>query len=421
MQITRPRGTNDFLPVDTAKWHYVEAIIRSVCRDYGYGEIRLPIFENTELFQRGVGETTDIVSKEMYTFTDRGDRSITLRPEGTASTVRAYLEHKMSALPQPNKLYYMGPMFRYERPQAGRYRQFHQFGVEVFGSRDPAIDAEVINLAMEIYSRLGLRDLEVHLNSIGCPKCRADHRAALEAFLAEKLDDLCGDCRDRFSKNPLRILDCKNPRCQTATKGAPTTMTCLCDECQDHFTKVKCYLDAAGTNYVINPRLVRGLDYYTKTAFEIIVQGIGAQGAICGGGRYDGLVASLGGPDTPGVGFALGMERIFPTLETQGITIEPEDKLDVFIIALGDAAREQAFRLLTDLRHRELKCEMDYLGRSMKSQIKAADKAGARVCLILGDDELSRGVAMLRTMADSQQREVPLEQAAEAVRACLAE
>lgn len=419
MLTTRPRGTNDFLPGETEKWQYLENLIRGVCRDFGYGEIRPPIFEHTELFQRGVGETTDIVSKEMYTFQDRGDRSITLRPECTASTVRAYLEHKLSALPQPNKLYYMGPMFRYERPQAGRFRQFHQFGIEAFGSSDPAIDAEVISLAMEIYRRLGLKGLEVHLNSIGCPVCRKTHRKALEEYLAERLTGLCADCRERFEKNPLRILDCKTPRCQELTKDAPTTLSCLCDECAAHFAGVREYLDAAGINYVIDQRLVRGLDYYTKTAFEIHVQGIGAQSAICGGGRYDGLVESLGGPPTPGVGFALGMERIFPTLETQGIEINVENLLDVFIVTLGEESKRKGFTILSDLRRQGLKAEKDYLGRSMKGQMKAAGKSGARITVIIGEDELTRGVAVVRRMADSQQREVPLEQLKEAIKETL--
>ncbi|MDD2496910.1 MAG: histidine--tRNA ligase [Desulfitobacteriaceae bacterium] len=408
MLTTRPRGTNDFLPGETEKWQYLEDLLRTVCREFGYREIRIPIFEHTELFQRGVGETTDIVSKEMYTFFDRSERSITLRPEGTASTARAYLEHKMYALPQPTKLFYMGPMFRYERPQAGRYRQFHQFGVEAFGSSEPAVDAEVIGLAMEIYRRLGLNGLEVHLNSVGCPNCRKKHREKLQEFLIKNLNEFCPDCRERFEKNPLRILDCKNAKCQELSQGAPTTLDCLCPECGEHFDKVKGYLDLAEIKYVIDERLVRGLDYYTKTAFEIIVKEIGAQSAICGGGRYDGLLESLGGEPTPGVGFALGMERIFPTLETQGINISIEKPLDVFVATLGDEADKVGFQILMKLRQEGVKSEKDFLGRSLKAQMKHAGRFNARITIIIGETELSRGVVVMRRMDTSEQIEVSL-------------
>jgi histidyl-tRNA synthetase len=413
---TRPRGTNDFLPGETEKWQYLEELLRTVCWEFGYREIRIPIFEHTELFQRGVGETTDIVSKEMYTFFDRSERSITLRPEGTASTARAYLEHKMYALPQPTKLFYMGPMFRYERPQAGRYRQFHQFGVEAFGSSEPAVDAEVIGLAMEIYRRLGLNGLEVHLNSVGCPNCRKKHREKLQEFLKKHLNGFCPDCRERFEKNPLRILDCKNAKCQELSQGAPTTLDCLCPECGEHFGKVKSYLDLAEIKYVIDERLVRGLDYYTKTAFEIIVKEIGAQSAICGGGRYDGLIESLGGEPTPGVGFALGMERIFPTLETQGINISIEKPLDVFVATLGDEADKIGFQILMKLRQEGVNSEKDFLGRSLKAQMKHAGRFNARIALIIGETELSRGVAVLRWMDTSEQSEVSLNNVVKAVK-----
>jgi len=405
---TRPRGTNDILPGETEKWQYLEQLLRSICTQYGYREIRTPIFEHTELFQRGVGETTDIVEKEMYTFTDRGQRSITLRPEGTASTVRAYLEHKMYALPQPTKLYYLGPMFRYERPQAGRFRQFHQFGVEVFGSADPAVDAEVIGLAGDFYRRLGLKDLEVHINSVGCPTCRPKHREKLQEYLRSGLGELCSDCRGRYEKNPLRILDCKNERCRRISKGAPTVLQCLCEECREHFQDLMKYLDLMGIKYLIDERLVRGLDYYTKTAFEIIVQEIGAQSAVCGGGRYDGLIESLGGQPTPGVGFALGMERVFPALETQGIEIPGEDLMDIFIVTIGEEAGKKGFQVLMDLRKEGIKAEKDYLGRSMKSQMKFADKFHAKYTLILGDDEIERGIAVVRDMGNSEQQQVCL-------------
>jgi histidyl-tRNA synthetase len=408
---TRPRGTNDFLPQETEKWQLVEKILREICAEFDYHEIRIPIFEHTELFQRGVGETTDIVEKEMYTFEDRGKRSITLRPEGTASTVRAYLEHKMSALPQPVKLYYMGPMFRYERPQAGRYRQFHQFGVEVFGSSDPGIDAEVIGLAMVFYQRLGLTGLEVRLNSVGCPKCRPTHRQLLQEFLKQDLEHLCPDCQGRFNRNPLRILDCKNPQCQKITTDAPTVLSSLCSECADHFTSVKEYLEMAGVKYQIDDRMVRGLDYYTKTAFEIIVQEIGAQSAICGGGRYDGLVESLGGPPTPGVGFALGLERIFPTLASQGIELSSRKMLDVYLVAIEEKGHKKAFQLLMNLRKMGIKAEKDYMNRSMKAQMKAANRFNVKYVLILGEDELARDVIMVRNMETSEQKEMMVSEA----------
>jgi histidyl-tRNA synthetase len=417
---TRPRGTNDFLPGETEKWQYIENILREICERFDYHEIRLPLFEHTELFQRGVGETTDIVEKEMYTFIDRGKRSITLRPEGTASTVRAYLENKLYALPQPVKMYYMGPMFRYERPQAGRYRQFHQFGVEVFGSADPGLDAEVISLAMNFYHQLGLKGLEVRLSSVGCPKCRPQHRESLQKFLEKDLHRLCRDCQGRYERNPLRILDCKNPECMGIGTNAPTILNNLCSECREHFDSVKKYLEVTGIKYRVDERLVRGLDYYTKTAFEIIVHEIGAQSAICGGGRYDGLVESLGGPSIPGVGFAMGLERIFPSLESQGIKITPEHNLDVFLIALGQEADKKAFQILMNMRLEGLKADKDYLGRSLKAQMKTADRHHAKYVLILGENELEKGTVVLRFMETSEQKEVPLEEALDLIRKQLA-
>lgn len=416
MLTTRPRGTNDFLPGETEKWQYVEQTLRDICREFDYHEIRFPFFEHTELFQRGVGETTDIVEKEMYTFMDRGKRSITLRPEGTASTVRAYLEHKLHALPQPVKLYYIGPMFRYERPQAGRYRQFHQFGVEVFGSSDPGIDAEVIGLAMAIYHRLGLKGLEVRLNSVGCPQCRPKHRDTLQEFLKNDLPRLCGDCQGRYEKNPLRILDCKNPQCREITAHAPTILHCLCPECREHFEAVQEYLEIAGIKYLVDERLVRGLDYYTKTAFEIVVREIGAQSAICGGGRYDGLMESLGGPPTPGVGFALGMERIFPALESQGIKISSDHALDVFLVALGQEAGKKAFQILMNMRLEGIKAEKDYMGRSLKAQMKMAGRFKVKFVLIMGENEMVKGTAVVRNMETSEQKEMPLHEAVDLVR-----
>ncbi len=408
MAVKRPRGTNDFLPEDTAKWQYIEQVMRDLCKDYGYEEIRTPIFEDTELFQRGVGDTTDIVQKEMYTFDDAGGRSITLRPENTAAAARAYIEDKLFANTQPTKLFYIGPMFRYERPQAGRFRQFHQFGVECFGTNSPAADAEIIALAWEFYRRLGLKDLEVHLNSVGCPNCRPAHRKQLQEFLKPRYDELCDTCKGRYEKNPLRILDCKSPVCQELTKGAPTTLDCLCDDCKEHFEAVKSYLDAAGIPYTIDNRLVRGLDYYTNTAFEIHMKGIGAQSAVCGGGRYNGLLEEIGDRSIPGVGYALGMERVFNSLKAQGIEIPVNNDKDVFIATLGENAGVPAFTILNKLRENGIKAEMDLLGRSLKAQMKYADKFNVKYTIILGDDEIAKGVACVRDMSDSSQTEVPL-------------
>lgn len=413
MATTRPKGTNDFLPEDTIKWQYVENILRESAKKYGFEEIRTPIFESTELFLRGVGETTDIVNKEMYTFNDKGNRSITLRPEGTASAARAFIEHKMHGCPMPVKLYYMGPMFRYERPQKGRFRQFHQFGIEAFGSNDPALDSEIIAFAMEFYKKLGLTGLKVRLNSVGCPKCRAEHKAKLQKMLRPHLDELCEDCRSRFEKNPLRIFDCKNEKCQALIEDAPFITDCLCEECSDHFEKVKTFLTAAGIPFEVDSRLVRGLDYYTKTAFEIILTEIGAQSAICGGGRYDGLIRDIGGQDMPGVGFALGMERVFAALEAGDIEIPLEKGTDVYCVALGDGAREKTFGWIMELRRQGLKAEMDYMAKSFKAQMKAADRETAKFVVICGDNELEKNEIIIKDMADSSQVAVSQEKVIE--------
>lgn len=403
-----PKGTNDILPGQIEKWHYVEGIIRQICKEYGYSELRTPVFEHTELFLRGVGDTTDVVEKEMYTFEDKGKRSISLRPENTASVVRAYVEHKLYAQPQPVKVYYLGPMFRFANVQAGRYRQFHQFGVEVLGSKDPAVDAEVITMAMDFYDRLGLKGLELHINSVGCPNCRPVHRQKLNDFLAPNLEGLCKLCQSRFSRNPMRILDCKEESCQVLSKDAPTTADCLCEECSDHFASVKRLLDSVGIKYIVDKRLVRGLDYYTNTAFEIMARDIGAQSSIGGGGRYDGLIEQVGGPPTPGIGYALGMERIISTMERQEVTFPGEGKIDIFIAALGDNAKTSAFELLYNLRRQGLTAEMDLMGRSLKAQMKQANRFDCKYTVILGDAELEKGIAVLRNMADGQQTEVAL-------------
>ncbi|MDR3598980.1 MAG: histidine--tRNA ligase [Desulfosporosinus sp.] len=416
MGIQRPKGTQDLLPGTVEQWQYLEATIRCVCRDYGYEEIRTPMFEATELFQRGVGQTTDIVKKEMYTFLDKGDRSMTLRPELTASVCRAYVENKLYGQPQPVKLYYIGPMFRYERPQSGRFRQFHQFGVEVLGADQPVVDAEVISLVWNLYQRLGLTQLEVHVNSVGCPTCRAKHRVQLQEFLVTRRNELCNDCQERFERNPLRILDCKNPSCQAATTGAPTTYDTLCPDCSTHFERVLVLLGLAGVVYRVNPRLVRGLDYYTKTAFEVMVEEIGAQSAICGGGRYDGLVEEIGGPSTPGIGFAMGLERVLTALQIQNKLPEEKPKQFAMLIALGEKAQNEGFSLLSALRAQGMPVSMDLLGRSLKTQLKAANRQGAQFALILGEEELERNVLLLRDLMLGEQMEVPLVEAVEQIK-----
>lgn len=406
MSIQRPKGTQDLLPGVVEQWQDLEEQIRKICKEYGYQEIRTPMFEATELFQRGVGETTDIVNKEMYTFLDKGDRSITLRPEGTASVCRAYVENKLYGGPQPVKLYYSGPMFRYERPQSGRYRQFHQFGVEVLGADKPMVDAEVITLVWDLYSRLGLKGLEVHVNSVGCPECRPEHKKKLQDFLAPRKEQLCKDCQSRFEKNPLRILDCKNPSCQEITQGAPTTLDVLCDECAEHFEELKRLLSAAEVQYKVDPRLVRGLDYYRKTAFEVLVEDIGAQSAICGGGRYDGLVQEVGGPPTPGIGFAMGMERVLSALNLAKAEQEEEAKEYLMFVALGEKAQSEGFALISRLRKKGIPVSIDLLGRSLKAQLKAADRNQAKYAAILGEEELNKGVVIVRNLRLGEQEEV---------------
>jgi histidyl-tRNA synthetase len=410
MLTTRPRGTNDILPGEVEKWHFLERQIRGICREYGYSEVRTPIFEHTELFLRGVGDTTDIVEKEMYTFIDRGKRSITLRPENTASVVRAYLEENLYAGPQPVKLYYCGPMFRYDRPQAGRFRQFHQFGVEVFGSHDPAVDAEVMAMAMDFYGRLGLRNLKLLINSVGCPECRPGLRQELQDYFRPKLENLCHNCRERFNKNPLRILDCKENKCAEAGEGAPVILDCLCQDCREHFEEVKRHLDLLDISYIVDRRLVRGLDYYTHTAFEITAEDIGAQSSIGGGGRYNGLVEICGGPPVPGIGFALGIERILLAMERQGIKLPGFARPDVFVVTAGAPAADAAFRMLFQLRYGGIPADKDYLGRSLKAQMKYAGKTGVRYAVIIGEEEMKKGVVVVRDMRTGGQETIAAEQ-----------
>lgn len=417
MLTNAPRGTKDILPDTVGDWNYVEGEIRELCRRFGYSEIRTPIFEHTELFQRGIGEGTDVVDKEMYTFTDRGERSITLRPENTASAVRAYLQNKLYAQSNLVKLFYIGSMFRYDRPQSGRMREFHQFGVEALGEANPAVDAEVILLAMNLLEGLGLKDLELSINSVGCPKCRSKYRTMLQDFFRDKLEDLCEDCRSRFERSPLRILDCKKDSDKPYMADAPKITDCLCEECADHFAKLKELLTSAGISFTHDPRLVRGLDYYTKTAFEIKYPPLGAQSAVAGGGRYDGLIEEMGGNPTPAVGFATGLERLLLALESQNLLPEKNRSVDAYVVALGETAQAEGFKLLNSLRQQGLSAAMDFAGRSMKAQMKQANKLGAKYSVILGEDEIAEGVVMLRSMEDSSQAKVPMAQVAEKIKA----
>ena len=417
MLTNAPRGTKDILPDTVGDWNYVEGEIRELCRRFGYSEIRTPIFEHTELFQRGIGEGTDVVDKEMYTFTDRGERSITLRPENTASAVRAYLQNKLYAQSNLVKLFYIGSMFRYDRPQAGRMREFHQFGVEALGEANPAVDAEVILLAMNLLEGLGLKDLELSINSVGCPKCRSKYRTMLQDFFRDKLEDLCEDCRSRVERSPLRILDCKKDSDKPYMADAPKITDCLCEECAEHFAKLKELLTSAGISFTHDSRLVRGLDYYTKTAFEIKYPPLGAQSAVAGGGRYDGLIEEMGGNPTPAVGFATGLERLLLALESQNLLPEKNRSVDAYVVALGETAQAEGFKLLNSLRQQGLSAAMDFAGRSMKAQMKQANKLGAKYSVILGEDEISEGVVMLRSMEDSSQAKVPMNQVAEKIKA----
>lgn len=410
MLTQRPRGTSDILPAETVKWQAVEDSMRQSFRRYHYGEIRTPIFEHTELFARGVGETTDIVSKEMYTFADRAERSLTLRPEGTAGVVRAYVENKLYGEPGLTKLYYIGPMFRYEKPQKGRERQFYQYGCEVLGSDAPAADAEVVALNLNILTDLGLTDLHLKLNSVGCTICRPNHRERMIAALTPYQDELCTDCQHRLTRNPLRIFDCKNRSCQAVLvkSGAPTILEALCEECSTHFTAVRQTLEAMDVTYELNDRLVRGLDYYTRTAWEITVP---THGTVAGGGRYNGLVATVGGPETPGIGFAGGMERALLVLEQQGGSAGGRGGLDVFVSVAHETAESAAMRLLQELRGSGLSADRDYLGRSLKAQFREADRQAAKFVAILGDEEVANQSVSLKNLATGEQQTVPLTEA----------
>ncbi len=410
MFIQVPKGTQDILPDDAPKWYYIENKIREVLTKYGYQEIRTPAFEYTELFIRGIGESTDIVTKEMFTFPDRKERSLTLRPEGTAPVVRAYLENEMGRASKVIKLFYIGSMFRCEKPQAGRFRQFNQFGIEVIGSKSSEVDVEVIMAALEIYEKLGLKNLEIVINSVGCKKCRVDYIQKLKKFLRNKKDLLCSECVKRYEKNPLRVLDCKKDSCQKIMETAPMITENLCPECKLHFEEVKSHLDDFKIKYHIDHKLVRGLDYYTKTAFEIVCKGLGAQNAIAGGGRYDDLVEELGGKPTPGVGFAAGIERMIMVMNQQKINWPKPKCIDIFIVKVSAENKDTAFRLLQKIRNSGLSADLDYSNGSLKSQMRIANKIGARYTIIVGEEELSKDMVTLRNMQTKEQKKVKLDE-----------
>ncbi|SNB45315.1 histidine--tRNA ligase [Geobacter sp. DSM 9736] len=405
MAITGIKGFNDILPGEVEKWQHIEATARRIFELYGFAEIRIPILEKTELFARSIGDATDIVEKEMYSFVDKGENRVTMRPEGTASVMRAFIEHKLYAADQVAKLYYMGPMFRYERPQKGRYRQFHQIGAEVTGVTDPKIDAQVLSMLCHFFAELGLNEPRLEINSLGCKECRPVYRNALKEFLARKIDQLCEDCTRRYDTNPLRALDCKSAGCKEATAGAPSVLDHLCQGCADHFASTRRYLEGVGTAYAINPRMVRGLDYYTRTTFELVTGLLGAQSAVAAGGRYDGLISELGGPQLPGIGFAMGVERVALLLDGREFRRRP----DLFIAAIGEAAQFEAFRLMNSLQQLGVSVEIDYEGKSLKSQMRRSDKFNSRFTLIIGEDELSRGTAVIKNMDAGVQKDVELD------------
>ena len=409
MFISAPKGTKDLLPDQVYKWHYVENKFSDICKRYGFKEIRTPMFEHTEVFARGIGDTTDVVQKEMYTFNDHAGRSITLKPEGTSGAVRAFIEHKQYAEVQPTKYYYNTDCFRYEKPQAGRLRHFHQFGIEVFGTSDMLADAEVISLGYDFLTELGITEIQLRINSVGCPDCRRKYRDALKEFLKPRYDELCNTCKDRYERNPMRILDCKSEICKKIVENAPRMLDYLCDDCRNAFEELKTNLTSMGIEYVIDPNIVRGLDYYTKTAFEFVTTKIGAQGTVCGGGRYDHLIEELGGPPIPGVGFGLGIERLIMLMEANDVKFPEESRPEVFIAVMGDAAKSFGLKLCRELRQKGVIAEMDTLSRNIKGQFKYADRLGAKYTLVIGEDELKKGVVSLKDMAKSEQREIKIE------------
>lgn len=405
--INIPKGTKDVLPSESYKWHYVERIARETADLYCLNEIRTPTFEHTELFLRGVGDTTDIVNKEMYTFRDKGDRSITLKPEGTAGVARSFIENGLFNGAMPLKMYYITPVFRYENPQKGRLREHHQFGVEVYGGAGADTDAEVIKLAYTVLKKCGL-SVKLYINSMGCPDCRKKYNEALKGYFADKLDKLCPTCRERYNKNPLRILDCKEEECKALCKDAPKIIDYLCEDCSAHFKKLQELLTDCGVAYEINPFIVRGLDYYTKTVFEFVTTALGSQGTVCGGGRYDNLISQLGGTPTCGVGFGMGIERLLMLMEAENVIIPAHENVKLYIATMGDAAYKKAFEIVSALRDKGVKAEVDHAGRGIKAQFKYADKIHAENVVTLGENELASGIAQIKHMADGSLKEVKI-------------
>lgn len=403
------KGTEDVLPKDSYRWQFVEDVMRKESAAYGFKEIRTPVFEHTELFARGVGQTTDVVQKEMYTFDTKGGESVTLRPEGTAGAARAMLEHGLVNDSLPIKASYFVSCYRYEKPQAGRLREFHQFGLECYGTQSPAADAELICAAQSIFDRLGIKQLRLEINSIGCPTCRAEYHKALKEYFYGYKDELCETCNSRLEKNPMRILDCKSPVCSKIAQGAPKITDYLCDECKEHFASVQKYLDAAGVEYTVNPTIVRGLDYYTKTVFEFVTDFIGAQGTVCGGGRYDGLIEELGGKHLPSLGFAMGIERLLMLMDKQGIEIPKPSTCDLYVAVMGESASLKSFEIIKAVRSCGLIAETDVVGRGLRAQMKYADKIGAKFSMVLGDNEIEQGKAVIKNMSSGEQTEIVLD------------
>lgn len=404
------KGTEDVLPKDSYRWQFVEDVMRKESAAYGFKEIRTPVFEHTELFARGVGQTTDVVQKEMYTFDTKGGESVTLRPEGTAGAARAVLEHGLVNDSLPIKASYFVSCYRYEKPQAGRLREFHQFGLECYGTQSPVADAELICAAQSIFDRLGIKQLRLEINSIGCPACRAEYHKALKEYFYGYKDELCETCNSRLEKNPMRILDCKSPVCSKIAQGAPKITDYLCDECKEHFASVQKYLDAAGVEYTVNPTIVRGLDYYTKTVFEFVTDFIGAQGTVCGGGRYDGLIEELGGKHLPSLGFAMGIERLLMLMDKQGIEIPKPSTCDLYVAVMGEKASLKSFEIIKAVRSCGLIAETDVVGRGLRAQMKYADKIGAKFSMVLGDNEIEQGKAVIKNMSSGEQTEIVLDE-----------
>ncbi len=410
LKVQRPKGTQDVVPSQMYKWNTVEGIVKDTASAYGFREIRIPTFEDTALFVRSVGDTTDVVQKEMYSVTAKGDADFTLRPEGTAGTIRALIENGILNEGFPQKVFYVLSCFRHEKPQAGRLREFHQFGVEMAGTKDPRADAEVISLAKSIIDTAGLRGIKLFINSIGCPECRAKYHAALKEYFAGRADELCDTCRGRLEKNPMRILDCKSPVCSEIAEGAPVILDYLCEDCREHFEKLQQYLTAMDIKFEINPKIVRGLDYYTKTVFEFVTTDIGAQGTVCGGGRYDGLIETLSGKPCPALGFAMGLERLILTMEKQGLDFAAEDTCDIYIASMGEAAFVKAMQMCAELRADGVSAECDVVGRGLKAQMKYADKLGAKFSVVLGDSELESQTAELKNMQTGEKVTLPIDE-----------